>query len=243
MDLAARRRRVHRAGRPHAHRLSTAARHHVDQRLRRDDGRGRQVLLRALDQPGAGGDRLPGIRAVLGGDGHGQVFGRHRDQVAGGEPVDQYPAPRHVVHRLQEGVGGAQRLDDVARQRYSLLQRPLQAEGVDTPEQDRARAQRSVERSGSLFRQCRVYSHRGREYRRDRLPGRRAGHRLGLGRLGRRLRRQSAAEHRCPRQAHHGIHLGRHQRRPRAVRRYQGAQGGAPRDQCARDHRRGLFRA
>ena len=107
MDLAARRRRVHRAGRPHAHRLPAAARHHVDQRLWRDDRRGRQVLVRAHGQPGTGVDRLPGVRAVLRGDGHRQVLGRHRDQGAGGEPVDQHPAARHGVHCLQEGMGGA----------------------------------------------------------------------------------------------------------------------------------------
>ena len=33
-------------------------------------------------------DRLPGVRAVLGGGGHRQVLGRHRDQGAGCEPVD-----------------------------------------------------------------------------------------------------------------------------------------------------------
>ena len=69
------------------------------------------------------------------------------------------------VSHLQEGVGGAERLDHAARQQSPLHERTLQDQGLAAADQGGARSQRALERSQAPLRSGRVRGDRGRQPR------------------------------------------------------------------------------
>ena len=227
LGARARRGRRSQAGVADGHRVPPEARPDVHRRLRRNDRRRRQVLVRA-HRPAAEGRRQGGdvqgrLALPAGGRGQEQVRRPHRAHARAGQPVRRRDRRRLRVHRPAQGRRAARRgLRDQARRLRSVPAHLARA-----AERRHAAPQSGVHRPQAALRRDRHPLHLRCAHDRSRAAVRRA--RLRGARAGRRRAAALRGRAQGRRATQHRLRVARHERREGAAVRSARPAGDPPR--------------